>query len=318
MKINNKKLEIHLLVNETAGNGNARKVFAKTINLLTRGNIKYDFQKSHFSGELINLAQEYGNKSHSTNEALVVIGGDGSFNQVLNGIKRSGNPNTPISYLPAGTGNDFARAAKLTNKPEKLIANLKHNLTVEQVDCGAYNFPDYSKQIYYFANNFGIGFDAYVVYRSNKAKLKKFLNRIHSGKLIYAFNVINALCNQNTFSVDVESGNKKFHYDDAYFVTTTNHPYFGGGIPILPKANIYSHNLDTVIVEKPSLGKFIKLFYHVLIDKSQLSDPQFHYVEAKKISVKTKTSEFAQIDGEVIYKRPFDVQFRIDHFNLLR
>lgn len=66
-------------------------------------------------------------------------------------------------------------------------------MTPKRADCGSFKFPGHPQNTYYFANNFGIGFDAYVVQRSNKAKLKKFLNAIKSGKLIYAFNVINAL-----------------------------------------------------------------------------------------------------------------------------
>ncbi|BAQ57390.1 diacylglycerol/lipid kinase family protein [Lactobacillus acetotolerans] len=311
------KIKIHLLVNEIAGNGNAKKAFKKITSLLIKENIDFSFQKSNYAGELINLAKEYANRKHSDNEVLLVIGGDGSLNEVLNGIKRSTCPDTPISYLPSGTGNDFGRASGLTNKPEKLLDNLKNNLTPKRADCGSFKFPGHPQNTYYFANNFGIGFDAYVVQRSNKAKLKKFLNAIKSGKLIYAFNVINALKNQDTFSVDIQSKGKSFHYDDAYFVTTTNHPYFGGGIPILPEANIYSRKLDTVVVEKPNLRKFIKLFLHLFKDGSHINDPQFHYVEAEKIHVKTQRPEFAQVDGEVIPKRPFGVNFAVKHFNLL-
>ncbi len=75
--------------------------------------------------------------------------------------------------MPAGTGNDFARGAGLTADPRQLINNLLRDPEPEQVDCGF--FTSNIKQIPkgYFVNNFGIGFDAFVVHQSNHEQLKK-------------------------------------------------------------------------------------------------------------------------------------------------
>ena len=126
------------------------------------------------------------------------------------------------------------------------------------------------------------------------------------------------MAQQNTFTVTVKTKDKTLRYGDAYFVTTTNYPYFGGGFAILPKADVYSHHFDTVIVEKPSLSKFIFLFSKLLKDGSHVNAPQFHYVEAKEIQIETKKPEFAQIDGEDVAAQGFKVKFKIDHLNLLK
>lgn len=136
--------------------------------------------------------------------------------------------------------------------------------------------------------------------------------------MIYGLNIIKALIKQDTFTVTVKTKNETLRYGDAYFVTTTNHPYFGGGFAILPKADIYSHHLDTVIVEKPSLRKFLWLFGKLIKDGSHVNAPEFHCIEAKEILVQTNKSEYAQIDGEDIEKQPFKVTFKVDHFNLLK
>lgn len=309
-------IKITLLVNETAGNGNAKTAFNKTKQILDTQHISYQVMKSNYPGELINLARNYANQDHNENDYLIVIGGDGSFNQALNGIKKSNHPFTPLSYLPAGTGNDFARAANISSDPKKLVQNLLSHPHFQQVDCGKFRTSQ-KNDWNYFVNNFGIGFDAYVVHKSNHEQFKKFLNKINLGKLIYASNIVNALHSQDTFKVQVKTDSAKYSFNDAYFVTTTNHPYFGGGIAILPKANIHSHVLDTVIVEKPALSKFIRLFLHLLKDGSHVNDPQFHYVEAKEIHVKTESPEYGQIDGEDTKKQLFDLEFQIDCFNLI-
>lgn len=314
----NKKIKVFLLVNEIAGNGNAIKADQALRKVLQQLQIPFKRQKSNYPGQLTELAREYANQNPGTDSYLIVVGGDGSFNEVLNGIKTSKNPETPITYLPAGTGNDFARGAGLTNDPWQLINNLLQDPEPEQVDCGFFtsNIPQAPQG--YFVNNFGIGFDAFVVHQSNHDDLKEKLNRVNLGNLIYGLNVIKALAKQDTFTVTVKTDNQTVRYGDAYLVTTTNHPYFGGGFAILPKADIYSHHLDTVIVEKPNLAKFIHFFGKMVKDGSHVNAPQFHYIEAKEIHVKTNKSEFAQIDGEDVEAQGFDVTFKVDHFNLLK
>ncbi|WP_317638121.1 diacylglycerol/lipid kinase family protein [Lactobacillus xylocopicola] len=311
-------LTIHLLVNETAGNGRAKKVLEQTALLLVNENIDFDIQKSTYPGEAIILAETYCNQKHHKNEVLLVIGGDGSFNEVLNGIKRSNKPETPCAYLPAGTGNDFGRAAHLTSNPQVLLDHLKANLKPSSIDCGSFKLAEFGKQTFYFVNSFGIGFDAYVNHLSNISTLKKMLNRINEGKLIYGSHILTCLRKQDTFTVEVECDGKKRYYQNAFLVTTTNHPYLGGGIALLPPARIDSHKINTVIVEKYTIKSLIKLFIKLLKDGSHLECPEFHYIEAEQITVKTSKQEFGQVDGEEIKRGNFNIDFVVDQFDLLR
>ncbi|KRM37199.1 transcriptional regulator [Lactobacillus hamsteri DSM 5661 = JCM 6256] len=312
----NTKIILHILLNPVAGNGKSKKAYAKLIQFLKQKKIEYSTHSSSYSGNLTDIAQKYGNSLHSKNEILLVIGGDGSLNEVVNGIKRSQHPDTAIAYLPAGSGNDFARAAGLTNNPYKLVNQLLQNYPAQQVDCGFFVDNDIKNEPIYFINNFGIGLDAYIVNRSNSHSLKKKLNKINFGNLVYVSNIFNALIKQNTFSVTVRANEKEYKYDNVYFTTTTNHPYFGGGVAILPKANIYSHVLDTVVVQKPNFIKFIKLFTKLIKDGSHVNDPLFHYIEAQEIHIKTNIPEYSQIDGESGPYSKYDITFKIDYFNL--
>lgn len=314
-----KKIKLHLLVNLVAGNNHGKITHAKFAKLLKDSQISFRAQISQYPGEIIKLAKKYANNNHSEDEILVIIGGDGSFNQALNGVKKSLHPNTPLAYLPAGSGNDFARAAKLTTDPQKFLNRLLNNRKIEKVDCGSYSSQKENVIKHYFVNNYGIGFDANVVHQSNNQKMKKILNKIHLGNLIYGLNVINVLQKQDTFTATVTGADGIAHiFHDAYLVTTTNHPYFGGGVPILPKANLHSHVLDTVIVEKPSLRKFVFLFAKMLKDGSHVTDSHFHYIEGKEIRVNVKKPEYTQIDGEDTDKMAHSIQFMIDNFYLIR
>ncbi len=137
------------------------------------------------------MAKEFVNHCSYQDIVLLVIGGDGSFNEVLNGIKLSNKPYFPFTYLPAESGNDFTRAANLETNPEKLIFRLLKSHHYETVDCALFKLANGSQ--HYLSNNFGIGFDAFVVHQSNHSLLKKKLNQLHCGNLVYRINIINGL-----------------------------------------------------------------------------------------------------------------------------
>ena len=309
--------KVHLLVNLKSGSNKGAKALKEIEAALKKEKLAYNIQISTYPGQLVPIATKTANEINNNYECIVVVGGDGSLNQALNGIKNSLHPDTPLAYFPAGTGNDFARAAKLQNNPLKFIKKIKNHPTVTNVDCGRYQ-DLLTGEEKYFVNNLGIGFDAFVVNKTNHSKLKTKFNKINIGNLTYGINIAQALKGQDNFKVKILTNEHTYSYDHAYLVTTTNHPYFGGGVPILPIANIYNHKLDIAIVEKPNLAKFLYLFSKLLLNGSHMQSKQFHYFEANKIEVETYQAEYGQLDGEELNRRKFHLKFEVDHFKLLK
>lgn len=309
--------KVHLLVNLKSGSNKGAKALKEIEAALKKEKLAYNIQISTYPGQLVPIATKTANEINNNYECIVVVGGDGSLNQALNGVKSSLHPDTPLAYFPAGTGNDFARAAKLQNNPLKFIKKIKNHPTVTNVDCGRYQ-DLLTGEEKYFVNNLGIGFDAFVVNKTNHSKLKTKFNKINIGNLTYGINIAQALKKQDNFKVKILTNEHTYSYDHAYLVTTTNHPYFGGGVPILPIANIYNHKLDIAIVEKPNLAKFLYLFSKLLLNGSHMQSKQFHYFEANKIEVETYQAEYGQLDGEELNRRKFHLKFEVDHFKLLK
>lgn len=304
--------KFYLLVNLTSGANKGSFNYHEVTKELDKQKLDYETIISKKSGYLVEASRLLANSLKNTpNNIIIVIGGDGSLNQVLNGVKRSHYPETPIAYLPSGTGDDFARALDLRYSVKEFINKLNTKPTIEKIDCG-YFIDQNSHKKGYFVNNLGIGFDAYVVAETNNSNLKKRL-----GHFSYGINVFKALFNQNTFKVTIKENDKIHYFDDAFLVTTTNHPYFGGGVPILPKAKPTSHLLDVVVVERPSIFKFIYLFSKLLFGKKQLKDSHYHYYGAKELEVITRDLEYGQLDGEELGSRNFDLLFQVQSFNLL-
>lgn len=309
--------KVHLLVNLKSGSDKGAKALKEIEAVLKKEKLAYNIQISTYPGQLVPIATKTANEINNNHEYIVVVGGDGSLNQALNGIKNSLHPDTPLAYFPAGTGNDFARAAKLQNNPLKFIKKIKNHPTVTNVDCGRYQ-DLLTGEEKYFVNNLGIGFDAFVVNKTNHSKLKTKFNKINIGNLTYGINIAQALKGQDNFKVKILTNEHTYSYDHAYLVTTTNHPYFGGGVPILPIANIYNHKLDIAIVEKPNLAKFLYLFSKLLLNGSHMQSKQFHYFEANKIEVETYQAEYGQLDREELNRRKFHLKFEVDHFKFLK
>lgn len=309
--------KVHLLVNLKSGSDKGAKALKEIEAALKKEKLPYNIQISTYPGQLVPIATKTANEINNNHECIVVVGGDGSLNQALNGVTNSLHPDTPLAYFPAGTGNDFARAAKLQNNPLKFIKKIKNHPTVTNVDCGRYQ-DLLTGEEKYFVNNLGIGFDAFVVNKTNHSKLKTKFNKINIGNLTYGINIAQALKGQDNFKVKILTNEHTYSYDHAYLVTTTNHPYFGGGVPILPIANIYNHKLDIAIVEKPNLAKFLYLFSKLLLNGSHMQSKQFHYFEANKIEVETYQAEYGQLDGEELNRRKFHLKFEVDHFKLLK
>ncbi|MCH3904203.1 MAG: diacylglycerol kinase family lipid kinase [Lactobacillus sp.] len=304
-------MRVHLLVNLLAGSGRAKKAFEKTERLLAANKIPYSVKVSNYAGEMVSMAQITSDLLIGRpDEPLVVIGGDGSLNQALNGVKQSKNPDQPICYLPSGTGNDFARGAKLSTEPARIVAALQ-TPRIQPTDCIKYENLK-TGQTGYFVNNLGIGFDAYVVQKSNHSPLKKEL-----GHLIYGVNVISALKHQQTFPVKVVENGHTHEFKDAFLLTTTNHPFFGGGVKILPQTNPFNRKIAVIVIQKPGVNLFIRAASHLVTDGQHVKYPFFHYYFADEVQVANGDHEFGQLDGEELGEHAFSFKFTISKFNLL-
>ena len=125
----------HILINPAAGSGNAEKTAEKIIQLLDEGDYTYTPYYTEGPGDekeivdrLTNLLSPWSEtceKDHIDNSfhLLVVIGGDGTLHQVVNEFFALGLQ-LPVSYIPAGSGNDFARGIGLSREPEKAFEQI--------------------------------------------------------------------------------------------------------------------------------------------------------------------------------------------------
>jgi diacylglycerol kinase family enzyme len=90
--------------------------------------------------------------------------------------------------------------------------------------------------------------------------------------------------------------------------TTTNHPYFGGGVAIAPTASVREKKFDFVLVERVSIFKIFWLI-GLLMRKKHMNSRYFHHLSTSKLRIISTVPQHGQEDGEEMGQRPFDITF---------
>lgn len=308
-------IRYHIIVNEAAGGGKVKQAWPAIQNELDQQQVNYEYRKTLFPNHAIQLAKDFCDqiKQKSTiTDVILAIGGDGTLHEALTGCMefRQSNPITvPLAYLPIGSGNDFARAAKLSLNWKIALNEILHQSHLQEIYVAKY-YDQINDNNGYFVNNFGIGFDAAIVTKANQSSLKQ--NRF-LGQFSYISAIFGILKHFKSFPLNLNINNQNYHFNEAFLVTTSNHPFFGGGVKILPKAAITKPNLELIIVEKPSFWQLI-LFISMLPLGKHLNLKFVHHYKNKQINLTTNSLQFGQIDGEETGHRMFDVQFNVETY----
>lgn len=309
-------MQFSIILNELAGSGNAKKVWQRIEPQLQAQEVNYNLNRTQYAGHAEFLAGQIIKHARDPRQTVIlVIGGDGTLHQVLNGVlshSETGDDRIPLAYIPAGSGNDFARGLKMASDPDTALRQVLNCQQPTLVDVGTYN-EAIKHETGFFLNNIGIGFDAAVVSRTNASAHKKQFNKYHLGSLSYVASVFSVLYNQEPFQLMVQMGKHRDLYQKAFLVTTSNHPYFGGGVAILPDATVHSGKLELIVIERKNWLMLLWVSI-LLVFKRHLKSHWVHHYKAKKIHVTTTSLEFGQIDGEEMGNRFYDLSMGIQQY----
>lgn len=252
-----------------------------------------------YRGHAVQLAKHFEKTLQDNKAVILVIGGDGSLHETLNGLLQASRAVAiPLAYIPTGSGNDFARGAHIGSASEALhhlkSVHQSQILTIGRIDG---DIPRQTTK--YFINSLGIGLDAAVVSLTNNSKLKHYLNAIGLGSMSYLPAILSAFTHQEAFQMTIINGDQYIQIPSAFLVALTNQPYFGGGIAILPGADLHETQLDIVIAAKMSFFKFLRMFAALKKDGSHLKFHTVHHIKLlPNAQIHVRNIQPSQIDGE--------------------
>jgi len=286
-----------VLVNPNAGNRKGKKDWEKISSLMTEEGLNFTAKFTEKKGHAIPLTLEGIEEGF---RKIITIGGDGTLNEVVNGVLTNSfcpTQDITLALIPVGTGNDWGKMFGIPLDYEKAIKVIRNeNLMLH--DIGLLNFFDGTeKKTRYFINIAGLGFESVVVRRSNIQKEKG-----RSGKAIYLYNLLMSLLHYKNTKVEIYIDNKKT-IANVYTINVGNGRYCGGGMMLTPDALPDDGILDVTVIN--DIGK-IEIIRNLkkLYDGTILSHPKADSYKCKNIKVSSDSMIYVQADGETLGHTP--------------
>ncbi len=224
---------------------------------------------------------------------IIAVGGDGTVNEVLNGIMKSGANGIKMGIIPIGRGNDIAWMAKIPRGLHK-AADLIIDGDAMGCDVGrCFNREDGSEK--YFLNGTGFGFEPMVNF---KAMTYKRIN----GFLSYIVAFLYCLSNPPAgYDVNIKADENEFSLKTQQ-ISVANGIRMGGGFKMAPMARIDDGAFDLMFPNRVYLGFRLLQLVLSFLRGAQVNDGEnFTYITARHVEIKFKDSAApVHSDGEVV------------------
>jgi len=286
---------IHFIVNPHARSGEALALWNELENILNERHIKYIVHLTEYAGHAIKLADEL---SRTASEAcpitIGIFGGDGTVNEVYNGISTNHRYIT-LGYIPTGSGNDFARGLSIPRDSKEALNALLKAASFNSVEHGIATNSSTTRK---FAVSCGIGYDADVTYRVYNSKLKKSLNKLKLGKLVYTvLGVLQVFISPKLSAHIVIDENTVIDTDCFYFASINVLKYEGGGWPFALHADPSDGKLSVCMMHDTSRLSLIFNLLSCIFSKHEGRKGVSLY-DCRQISIKLNQKTHSHTDGE--------------------
>jgi YegS/Rv2252/BmrU family lipid kinase len=291
------------IVNPAAGKGlinGGKKLFDlcnEIMNTCNTHNVDYEIKLSEYPGHATELAREYANKYNDC--VIYSVGGDGTLNEVVNGIA---NTNATLGVIPNGSGNDFHR----------MLTNFNTEIIERTVDGSVDEVNYFKVNDKYGINIASIGYDAEVAY--NIPKLKEM--KIVPNSKLYLVSVLYTLSKYRGINAKITLNGTTFD-KELTLLAICNGGYYGNGLHIATKANIYDDLLNICLVDKVNRAR-IPFLLGKLISEKHEDYPIVHTSYAQKIMVETSKKVACNIDGEIILTDNLEVALAPNKMKILK
>ncbi len=305
----------YIIVNPASKSGKGAKIWSIIEPVLIQKEIEYRVFFSREAGHVIKLVHELSvsllNDTSDFILNLIVLGGDGTLNETLQGI--SDFDRVHLGYIPTGSSNDLARDLHFPKDPLKVLENILTCEKTSAMDLGCLTYNQFSDELSrqhsntdsskrYFAVSCGIGFDAAVCEEALASKFKNLLNKIGLGKLTYLTIALKQLIKAQkiTCTITLDDGSS-IYLPKFLFVACMNHQFEGGGFKFCPGADSSDGILDICTVGNIPKWLILMALPTAFFGKHYLFKGIEHYTAAE-IHLETSSPLWVHTDGEVAMK----------------
>lgn len=238
---------------------------------------------------------------HQGYRKFIIIGGDGTANEVVNGLYSASEGNltdTLVGQLPVGTGNDWGRTIRSPQTPEDLVRSIKSDRWIIQ-DLGKCSFPsssDFSSRM--FVNIAGIGYDAVVAERTNELKRMG-----KQGIWIYFQSLLSCLIRFRPVKLHLQLDENRSVDEPLFSMNVGICRYSGGGMKQVPFADPSDGLFDLTVIRPMNWLQIAmnlpRLYMGTILQSSHVSGHR-----AAWIRIETEPVVDIEVDGEHIGRTP--------------
>jgi YegS/Rv2252/BmrU family lipid kinase len=297
-----------IIVNPVSGGGRARRRWPRLATALDRHGISHESEVTSSAGHAIRLAEQAIASGH---RRLLALGGDGSFNELVNGLLAQSE--VPLAQLlaavaPLGTGNDWAHAMQVPDDPDLLAAAMARGRS-RRVDLGiavAIGVAGGAPRRIAFHNNAGAGIDAEALRHTPRGGPRA---------LAYLIGLARALMRYKAprFEFAVDGRLRSGRYLIALAAIG---PYFGAGMRLAPKALIDDGLFDLVMIESMSIMGALRRLPKLFNGRLE-TDPAVHMVRCRSVAIRATPACGIEIDGQDFGLTPVTLTLQPGALNVL-
>jgi YegS/Rv2252/BmrU family lipid kinase len=292
-------MEWLVIVNPNAGKRKGEKDWLLIAAELAAAGIQYSNVFTEHRNHAVFLTRKFIENGYRN---IIVVGGDGTLNEVVNGIFTQDHIPTKeitLAMIPVGTGNDWCRMYNIPGdykQAVKLITN--HKVFVQDTGTIKYISNEGAETTRYFINMAGMGFDALVAQKTNK---QKDLGK--SNPLSYVANIFLSLFSYTFTKVTILLDSEKIT-SDIFSMSVGICQYNGGGMKQAPNALPDDGLFDMTLIKPVGKFKIIRNFLK-LFDGTFTRMPEVSTYTSSKIIIHSEPPMFMEADGESLGHTPF-------------
>ncbi len=282
------KKHIVFIINPKSGVERQKEIKDAIASYLDNELYSHEILHTEFAKHGIKLA---GQAARNGAYAVVAVGGDGSVNDIVQGLIGT---KTILGIIPKGSGNGMARTMKIPLDTGEAMKLINKGNTVKMDVCYANDQP--------FISTAGVAFDALIS--------KKFAKSETRGFWIYSWLVTKYLWLYKSWSWQITVDGKQFN-ERAFMINVANGQQFGYNFKIAPMADFTDGIMNLIIIKK-----FPKILGGLLALRGMqgtiTSSPFVRHLQGKDISVSNPGLRLMQTDGDA-HVCENTIKFRIEH-----
>lgn len=266
---------LHFIVNANSGKRNGRKYADAAAAYCLRHGVEYAMYFTQAAGDGEKIAARI--TADEPAASLVAVGGDGTFHEVLNGLAAPAE--STLGFLPAGRGNDFARAADLPKSVSASLGRILRGETknIDYIECDGRRC----------LNVAGTGLDVDV--------LERVAGK--NGKLKYLISLVYCLKHFEPYRVSVTAAGETREYD-CIMAGVCNGISIGGGIKLSPVSKIDDGKLDIIVMQMPANGRIMPVLPKFVKGK-HMHLPITTHIVCEEAEIVCRNGKPIQLDGEI-------------------